>query len=685
MKRLPELLCPAGSPESLDAAIEGGADAVYLGGASFNARMNAKNFGGDALRSAVLRAHRFGVKVYLTLNTLATDRELSAFVDAAREALLAGVDALIVADLGGAMAIRRAFPTAELHASTQMSGHSLSMAKQLASLGFTRMVVARETSSADLSYLVKDSPIEIEMFVHGALCVSHSGQCLFSSIVGGRSGNRGECAQPCRLPYTCADCKKRGQAYPLSLKDLSLASHVPELIGLGVSSLKIEGRMKSPEYVRDTARIWRRLLDECRAATPEELRALADAFSRGGFTDGYYTEQIDRRMLGIRSDADKSISRELAPFTGLTRRIPLSLSARILVDEPTLLTLSDGSKTVTVTGEPPLAAINAPLTRETVERNLSKFGGTSYAVDSLSLELGEGLMLPISRLNDLRRRALAALEEQTNAASPEECPLHLRKPQGKRTDRHTAYFYRSEQISPLAKEYFDVRFLPLHRFTPDANGVALPPVIFDGDLPRVETMLADAVKRGARYALIGNLGHLEAAKRAGLTPVGDFRLNVTNQESLCEWEALGVSSLILSPELTLPQLRDVGGDTAAIVYGRIPLMTLEKCAIKELADCQACSCDRVTITDRRGFLFPILREWEHRNVIYNSLPTNMSDRREQLTRAGLTARHFIFSVEKADEVDTVIRAFSSGNPLTGPVRRINEGSGIQKTNHKNQK
>ena len=332
-----------------------------------------------------------------------------------------------------------------------------------------------------------------------------------------------------------------------------------------------------------------------------------------------------------------------------------------------------------------MAAINAPLTRQTVERNLTKLGGTPYTVREFSLELDEGLMLPISRLNELRRRALQALEEQDTAPLPEEHPLRLRKPQSKRADRRTAYFYRPEQITALAKEYFDIRFLPLHKFTPDANGVALPPVIFDGDLPTAEKLLADAVRQGAEYALVGNLGHLAAVRRAGLLPIGDFRLNVTNRESVCEWERLGVSSLILSPELTLPQLRDVGGDTSAIVYGRIPLMTLEKCAIREIADCQACATDRVEITDRRGISFPILREWEHRNVIYNSLPTNMSDRQDRLTRAGISARHFIFSTEKADEVDRVIRAFSSSSPLPGQVRRINEGFGIQKTNAKNQK
>lgn len=669
MKKLPELLCPAGSPEALDAAIEGGADAVYLGGAFFNARMNAKNFGGDALRSAVLRAHTFGVKVYLTLNTLVTDRELSAYLDAAREALRAGVDGLIVADLGGAAAIRRTFPSAELHASTQMSGHRSDMGALLKELGFTRMVVAREISEEDLKTVVKESPIEIEMFIHGALCVSHSGQCLFSSIVGGRSGNRGECAQPCRLPYACQKCGRDQAAYPLSLKDLSLAAHVPTLIDAGVASLKIEGRMKAPEYVRDTARIWRRLLDERRGATQKEMQALADAFSRGGFTDGYFTSRIDRRMLGIRSDADKSNSRALEPFTGITRKIALTAQAALRADQPATLSLSDGVRTVTVTGDTPMTAINAPLSREVVERNLSKFGGTCYELKELSLELDGGLMLPVSRLNDLRRRALQALEETLAPTALHENVYTPLSPTQPRAPLRSARFYEPVQITPLSREYFDRLYLPLHKFCAGADGVVMPPVIFDGDTQAVEQMLTHAVQNGAKYALVGNLGHLELARRAGLIPVGDYRLNITNSETLYALEQQGLDGVILSPELTLPQIRDLGGSASVIVYGRLPLMTLEKCVIRELADCARCATNTVSLRDRRGIAFPVLREWEHRNVVYNSLPTGMSDREEQLTRANVTARHFLFTTESPAEVDAVIRAHIAHKPLP-QVRRI---------------
>jgi len=671
MKKLPELLCPAGSPEALDAAIEGGADAVYFGGASFNARMNAKNFGGDALRSAVLRAHTFGVKTYLTLNTLVTDRELTAFVDAAREALRAGVDALIVADLGGAAAIKRAFPSAELHASTQMSGHTAAMGRELADLGFSRMVIARETSAENIRTVVQNSPIEVELFIHGALCVSHSGQCLFSSLVGGRSGNRGECAQPCRLPYSCADCKGRqGNAYPLSLKDLSLAAHLPELIDMGVASLKIEGRMKSPEYVRDTARIWRRLLDGRRAATAEELHELAEIFSRGGLTDGYYVGRIDRRMMGIRSEDDKSNSRTREPFSGLTRRYGLQASAQILSNRPMQMTLSDGLRSVTVCGDTPMPAVNAPLTHAAVERNLTKTGGTPFAITEFSLELDEGLMLPLSRLNDLRRRALAAWEEAHTPAPISEQPYTPSVPTEKRTPRTTARFYKREQITPLARSYFDRIYLPLERFAPPANGVILPPVIFDTAWEQVRDMLKKAAENGAKYAVVGNLGHLALVRESGLIPVGDFRFNVTNRESAARLEKLGVCEFVCSPELTLPQLRDLSGNGEVIVYGRIPMMTLEKCAIREIADCKACATDSVMLSDRKGMKFPILREWEHRNVVYNSLPTSMSDRKADLSRANIIAWHFLFSVENPQQVDHVISAFQSGTPLSGEVRRI---------------
>ena len=305
MNKLPELLAPCGSYEALVAAVEGGADAVYFGGTAFNARMNAKNFDRDGIRNAVAYCHERGVKAYITLNTQIYDRELKQALEQAAFCYQAGADALIVADVGLIQLIKKHIPKLPLHASTQMTAHSLDGAERLYDMGLSRVVVARELSRENIRALCT-SRAEIELFIHGAICVSVSGQCLMSAMLGGRSGNRGQCAQPCRMCY--------GGEYPLSIKDMCLASHIPELIDMGVSSFKIEGRMKSPSYVYGVTKIYRRLLDERRSATDKELTELQRLFSRSGFTDGYYTGNVDSRMLGIRTDKDISDSRSGSSF-----------------------------------------------------------------------------------------------------------------------------------------------------------------------------------------------------------------------------------------------------------------------------------------------------------------------------------------------------------------------------------
>lgn len=667
IKTLPELLAPAGSPRALEAAIEGGANAVYFGGMRHNARASAVNFTAEDLPEYVALAHAYGVKMYQTLNTLATDRELSELIEDATIAYNAGVDALIVADLGVAAAIHRVLPDLPLHASTQASGHSAASAKQLEKLGFCRMVCAREMSLDDIRTFTSNSPLEAEVFVHGALCVCHSGQCLFSSLVGGRSGNRGECAQPCRLPFRT----DRKNKYPLSLKDLSLARHIPALIDAGVSSLKIEGRMKSPEYVLAVTQVFRRLLDERRGATDAEMAYLASIFSRDGFTDGYFTRKIGSHMLGVRREEDKNASRALPEFKEISRRIDITMNATIRRGEPIRLCVSDGIKTTEVCGDIPEDAIKVAADRETVLRNLTKLGGTPYRLKSADLALDEGLSVPLSKLNALRRNAIDALTKQVSIARAPAAPRYIpEKPCGKRQTLNTARFYSPDQISAAAQNYFDILYLPLGNYAENANGVILPPVIFDSERGRVRQMLENAVKIGARHALVGNIGHVDLAKEFGLEIHGDFRLNSTNSETVGILECLGVRDVILSPELTLPQLRDIRGNTAAVVYGRIPLMVLEKCIGKDIADCNVCNSGKLALTDRRGVSFPVLREQDHRSVIYNSIPTGMSDRVRELDRAGIINRHFIFSVETARQIDAVINAYKNGESLPMQVRRI---------------
>ncbi len=748
---LPELLAPAGSPEALEAALAAGADAVYLGGTRFNARLNAHNFDAAALAEAITHAHRMGGRVYLTLNTLVWDRELPDALEAAYEAASAGVDALIIADLGAAALIRRAIPGLPLHASTQLSGHNAAMGTTLAPLGFSRFVIARETSLKDLAAAVRHNPLEVEVFIHGALCVSHSGQCLFSSLVGGRSGNRGECAQPCRLPYTCAACqtanrpngRSNAENYPLSLKDLSLAAHVPALIEAGVASLKMEGRMKSPGYVGGVTAIWRRLLDERREATPDEQAALGDLFSRGGFTDGYQTGHIDARMMGVRSEADKArtaTAEKAAMSAKYPPHLPATMTFTAMPHQPVTLTVSAplyrqggvdpylgdpddsaaDSVTVTVEGDSPAPATDAPgLTAATVEKQLARTGGTPYLAHRIESHIvpsedGSGLLLPLSRLNALRRDALDALDKARLLAMPTAIGAGTGAPtaensaawarprtgtNGESTLCRTARFYTADQITPAAIAYFDRLYLPLGMESPAALpvekwGVILPPVIFDREADAVRRALSDALQAGVRHVLVGNLGHLSLVREvAVLSPTyaslqihGDFRLNTTNVPAAHCLLEQGFSDLLLSPELTLPRMRDIGlsAPAGAIVYGRLPLMLLEKCAIRAVyrqeedpaAVCRRiCGQNAAVMRDRMGKDFPILREAGpdgrgHRNILYNSLPIGMSDHLDELARARLIHHHFLFSTETPAEVDRVIRAYQSGRPLGGEVRRM---------------
>ena len=713
--KLPELLAPAGSFDALCAAVMAGADAVYFALPDFNARLRADNFTKESFAEGVRLCHSYGVKAYVTLNTQVYDRERSDFLKAAEFAYRAGIDAAIVGDLGCAAMIKKYIPELEIHASTQLSGHNASAGGELSKLGFTRMVLARETSLSDIKKYVKDSPIEAEIFVHGALCVCHSGQCLFSSLVGGRSGNRGLCAQPCRLPYGSGD--GGGSGYHLSLKDACLATYIPEIIESGVASLKIEGRMKGAEYVYGVVSIYRRLLDERRRATAEELSELADIFSREGFTDRYFTGNISRSMLGVRSAEDKERSKQAGDVKGAkpSRRIGIKLACSIEADKPMHLTLSLDEKSesrigrqisVSVEGEIPLVAQSRVADAESVSKNLVKFGSTPFEVTELDIKLGEGLMIPVSSLNALRRegaeRILEAIhlpyDERKDFALPS---ISATKGSMVRSDsmkkeknlESVAHFMRLSSIPKSAAESFSLVALAAREFTSEnadkirslgVRGILLPPVIFDSEAEQVEKHLEIAKNIGVEYALVGNLGHVGYAKKFGFKLLGDFRLNVSNSDTARVLvDEFGFEEILLSPELTLPRIRDIseGAPAGAFVYGRIPLMVVEKCVISELHPCAymqkgrgnpttACALDKARLTDRTGASFPVLRELDHRNVIFNSLPTYMADRLGEMPDASRLTRHFIFSVESESEVERIITAYKTGARSTGQVRRI---------------
>ena len=683
-KKLPELLSPAGSPEALRAAVAGGADAVYFGAKSFSARSFAENFDEDAIKNAVRYCRALGVKTYMTVNIQLSDRELGEAAETIFRAYRYGIDAFIVADVGLANYVHTVCPEIERHASTQATGLNVYSADELKKIGFSRMVAPREISRRDLEILIKNSPIETELFVHGAICVSCSGQCLMSSVIGGRSGNRGECAQPCRLPYG-----KSG--YALSLKDMCLAGHLTELSEMGVASLKIEGRMKSPEYVYGVTKIYRTLLDEGRNAGEKELAELSSLFSRSGFTCGYYTGKIGREMLGVRTADDKKESARLSGAAIPERRAEISLCADIRSGRAATVTASGiffGNKvTFSATGDVPETA-ESSMSRERVRESLAKLGGTPFFVkpENIKVNIDDVLRMSVARINALRRGACEGLIETLTAEkhiNPKSAP-----PLGKRTpsDMKTAYFAGVGNIPGEAQAFFDRIFIPLaatekayKTVGAEKLGIAFPPVALDTEIDEIEQMAERAKALGIRYALVTGMWQIPICRRLGFEMTGDLRLNVWNSQSAEKLYAMGISGFIQSCEIGLARgaAMQASGRYGAVAYGRLPLMTLEKCVIRdimnlpsEIEKCNFCGDGKfVFLRDRTGAEFPIRREFRHRNVLYNSVPVRMEDRLSEYARAGLF-EHFIFTCESKKEVAEIINAYKTGGKPTGAFKRI---------------
>lgn len=667
-ERLPELLSPAGNMQALIGAVKGGADAVYIGAKSFSARAFAENFDSESIREAVRYCHLHGVKLYVALNTLIYDREIEEAAELAREIYRVGADALIVADLGLISILKEAVPNLELHASTQMSVHNSLGADEAWRLGCKRVVLARETSGRDIAKITESSKPEIEVFLHGALCVCHSGQCLFSSLVGGRSGNRGECAQPCRLPYN--------DSYPLSLSDLSLAKHIPSLIESGVASLKIEGRMKSSEYVYRVTRIFRHLLDEGRGATDGEMAELRQIFSRGSFTDGYYTGKIEK-MTGVRSREEKETTKAVAQSALTHEKVKIKASISIKKNQPARLTFSLGDREAVALGSVPSPAISSPLTEELVRERVAKLGATPLTLDLSDIEcdIDEGLNLSPKELNELRRQCAESLIKEDReldfipVRKAEKCkdssPYRIADFYSFDTAERFISNYKSEA------EFFDIISVPLFElskadgFSPSRLGARLPSVIMESEIPAVREALEKVKNMGILYAFVGNIGQIRLALDYGLVPVGDFRFNICNSYSREVIEALGVVRPALSPELTLAMARDIGGGT--VVYGRIPLMITERCFVKELAGCKACS--DFSLCDRLGVKFPVIREWSHRALVLNSRITYMADKKNELSSHNISKHRFIFTKESAEEVRDTVIAYKKGTPF-GDARQI---------------
>ena len=675
-----ELLSPAGSMEALRAAVHNGADAVYLGCGSFNARQGAKNFTIDELREAVKYCHVRGVRVHLTLNTLATDRELPKVAELIRTAALCDVDAFIVQDLGVVSLCRQIAPLVPLHASTQMSIHNLEGVRQAAAMGLSRVVLARELDRKQIAYICRNSPIEIEVFAHGALCMCYSGQCYMSAVIGRRSGNRGQCAQPCRLPYGYSRFESK---YPLSLKDNCLVEYLWDLEQMGVTSVKIEGRMKRPEYVATATKIYRSVLDGGRVGR-KQLSDLRDAFSRQGFTQGYYTGEIGDNMFGTRANGapnEALFAKARASFErGDVARVPVQFYAIINRRQGSMLAVQDNDGHICKTeGPAPSEAETSPLTDPMLASRLSRTGGTPYYCTNVRSVIEPGLTLPASAINAMRREvldhltALRGRREPTRLGSFTEV---MRYSGPKEPPKLTVSVTRANQLIS-ALNAADIVYAPLHliasdrrafsRLSEDTELVAvLPRVHHDSETGALVSQLDKAYERGVRKVLIGNLGQLSVVRSRGFSARGDFGFNVLNSRTMLELRSLGLVSATASFEMTLPQLRDLSKTipTELIIYGRLPLMLTENCIIKGRTG--ACTCQSVTtkLIDRVGAEFPVIRDGDScRSVVLNGKKLYWLDKPAALRRLGLSYVRIQFTTEGPAEVARVMESYRTGAPF----------------------
>lgn len=684
MTARPEILAPAGGPAALEAAIACGADAVYLGAGAFNARRGAENFTLDGLADVVRHCHIRGTSVHLALNILMLEQERDALLQSAQAACAAGVDAVIVQDLGVAALLRECAPGLCLHASTQMAVHNVSGARQLEQLGFSRVVLARECTREEIARIAASTSLEVEVFVHGAQCMSVSGQCYMSSVLGQRSGNRGLCAQPCRLAFQCG-----GTDHALSLKDMCLVPHLRDLAGLGVASFKIEGRMKRPEYVAAAVTACR---DALEGRTPD-LESLRAVFSRSGFTDGYYRGLRDADLFGIRGKEDVTAASGVLGklsqlYTDPKRHVQKgSVTFDFVMDEgkPALLEADDGEgHHACVEGPVPEIALQKPATPERVQASLEKTGGTPYRPGGTRCRIGEGLMLPASAVNAMRRQALESLDGQRGANRP--IPFdasNVHTPAGARhadSPELRVWAAHPEQVSPGMLEEADLISLPLPALARVVRGGVSPLLRYReklcAEIPRIcyeaeeeaGAQLAYLAGHGIAHAQAGNLGGAWLARKTGMEWHASSFFNVVNSHAAKALLDLGASDICLSQELSLAGAAglSVAAPVGVVVYGHLPLMTVRACPVKAFAGCEQCRYGEAVLADRKGNR---LRTDCARGCseVLNPVPLYMADRLAELR--GLDFAALRFTTESPVSCDERFREYMDGAKPGFPFTR----------------
>ena len=664
-----EILAPVGNEEMLRAAVFSGADAVYLGFSGFNARTSANNFDADTLKEAVRFCHARGVAVHVALNTTVYGGELPALEQAIRAVAASGADAVICQDLAVATLIGKIAPQLPRHGSTQMSVHSLQGALELKELGFTRAVLARELSLPEVEHITKHCGIETECFVHGALCMCVSGQCYMSAFLGGRSGNRGSCAGPCRLPFEANTLPegKPGRLHHLSLKDNSVIDKLDKLQALGVASAKIEGRLRTPEYV--AAAVSACLAGREGRAYDRDL--LKNAFSRSGFTSGYLDGKINGTMFGVRSEADAELTKKTLPalrelYRRERSRVPVKMKLEIEEGgEKLTVTDADGNKAFAYGDAEPQPARTDPA--ESLHRSLAKTGGTPFAVenDDITVEMDGGpWFIPGSAVNELRREALDALLKKREVLRPwpttdEHVPaLPLRTLPPHRTLR--ARFESWDQVPERALDGVEYLTLPIAqadrvpREWRAKTLLELPRVMF-GRLEE-DTARRIAATQDAGFAgyEVSNIAHLRLCR--GLPMSGSFGLNITNQLAAQFYADNGLGSMLILPEVKDSDISTIEPThngkpvpTGVLVYGHMPLMITRACPLQNIHDCAHCDKTGV-LTDRKAKKFPVRCGLGVR-TIYNPVPIYMGDKPGALTVDYGVA---YFTLESRDEAAKIL-------------------------------
>ena len=677
-----EILAPVGSEEMLRAAVFSGADAVYLGFSGFNARTGAGNFDADSLQEAVRFCHARGVAVHVALNTTVYGTELSALEQAIRAVAASGADAVICQDLAVATLIGKIAPQLPRHGSTQMSVHTLQGALELKELGFTRVVLARELSLPEVEHITKHCGIETECFIHGALCMSVSGQCYMSAFLGGRSGNRGSCAGPCRLPFEANALPegKPGRLHHLSLKDNSAIDKLDKLQALGVASAKIEGRLRTPEYV--AAAVSACLAGREGRAYDRDL--LKNAFSRSGFTSGYLDGKIDGTMFGVRSEADAELTKKTLPmlrelYRRERSRVPVQMKLEIEEGgEKLTVTDADGNKAFAYGDAEPQPARTDPT--ESLNRSLTKTGGTPFTAEKITVEMDGGpWFIPGSAVNELRREALDALLKKREVLRPwpttEEHVAAL--PQRTLPPRRTlrARFERWDQVPERALDGVEYLILPIAqadrvpREWRAKTLLELPRVMFGALEQDTARRIAATQDAGFAGYEVSNIAHLRLCR--GLPMTGGFGLNITNNVAAQFYAEQGLSSLLILPEVKDSDIASIAPTrngkpvpTGVMIYGHMPLMLTRACPLQNIHDCAHCDKTGV-LTDRKAKKFPVRCGLGVR-TIYNPVPIYMGDKPGALAVDYGVA---YFTLESREEAAQVLDSIRTHAPFEGEFTR----------------